>query len=581
MLSNGVSENCDVVGLLPHADSHPTLPHQIETSDLKNYCRSGQTVCTSAQLQTVCTSAQLQTVCTSAQLQNDFTILAPVWAQKLILAKAVETGVRGLNVSSTARSFQKKQVAERSKEGGEGGGLSLACSKGLYHHSHGEISGNHGKLKSGWPGLDWNPGSAQRKSQWFPTAPPYSIPFIKKAQEVSPSKVKLFSAPWSAPDWMKNINTTTNASSLKKEYYQVFADYYIKFLDAYAAEGLTFWGLTPQNEPGQGLTYGKFNSMGWTPNQMLEFLLNNFCPSLKSHGYEDLKLMINDNQRSDVSEWLETWTALNNEVLRADEGEMRREWSSADIQGMGETEHPRENMLTSGIVQHDSQLGKSGRAHLREVGQQEFQQKLYKNETLREYASGMAVHWYTDQRTAASILTKAHEQYPDKFLLYTEACVKKNHNPTAVELGKWHKGVRYMSDIIEAMVRLLAFHHGELSSVPSGITPRFSHVGIVPDDAAGRFVSSGISHSPTLAFRCCSILTSLHPHRAAVAERLARSPPTKANRAQCPAGSSDSRKWESCRTIPLVGGSSRGSPVSPTPSFRRLSIFTSIALKGS
>ncbi|KAJ8887974.1 hypothetical protein PR048_007459 [Dryococelus australis] len=45
-----------------------------------------------------------------------------------------------------------------------------------------------------------------------------------------------------------------------------------------------------------------------------------------------------------------------------------------------------------------------------------------------------------------------------------------------------------------------------------------------------------------------------------VAERLARSPPTKADRAQSPAGSTDFRKWESCRTMPLVGGFSRGSP---------------------
>ncbi|KAJ8881189.1 hypothetical protein PR048_017662 [Dryococelus australis] len=68
---------------------------------------------------------------------------------------------------------------------------------------------------------------------------------------------------------------------------------------------------------------------------------------------------------------------------------------------------------------------------------------------------------------------------------------------------------------------------------------------------------------------------------ATVAERLASSPPTKANRAQSPAGSPDFRKWESCPTMPLVGGFSRGSPVSLAPSFRRSSIFTSITLIGS
>ncbi|KAJ8891742.1 hypothetical protein PR048_004277 [Dryococelus australis] len=68
---------------------------------------------------------------------------------------------------------------------------------------------------------------------------------------------------------------------------------------------------------------------------------------------------------------------------------------------------------------------------------------------------------------------------------------------------------------------------------------------------------------------------------ATVAERLALSPPTKANRALSPAGSLDFRKWESCRTMPLVGGFPRGSPVFPTPSFRRCSVFTSITLIGS
>ncbi|KAJ8881450.1 hypothetical protein PR048_017931 [Dryococelus australis] len=63
-------------------------------------------------------------------------------------------------------------------------------------------------------------------------------------------------------------------------------------------------------------------------------------------------------------------------------------------------------------------------------------------------------------------------------------------------------------------------------------------------------------------------------------ELLALSPPTKANRAQSQAGSPDFRKWESCRTMPLVGGFSRGSPPPPFHSWRR-SIFTLITLIGS
>ncbi|KAJ8877978.1 hypothetical protein PR048_022441 [Dryococelus australis] len=54
----------------------------------------------------------------------------------------------------------------------------------------------------------------------------------------------------------------------------------------------------------------------------------------------------------------------------------------------------------------------------------------------------------------------------------------------------------------------------------------------------------------------------------AVSERLACSPPTVTNRVQSPVGSlPDFRMWESCRTMPLVGGFSRGSPVSPALTF--------------
>ncbi|KAJ8890995.1 hypothetical protein PR048_010504 [Dryococelus australis] len=54
---------------------------------------------------------------------------------------------------------------------------------------------------------------------------------------------------------------------------------------------------------------------------------------------------------------------------------------------------------------------------------------------------------------------------------------------------------------------------GELSSISGGVAPRFSHVAILPDDAAGREGFLGISHLPCTSFRRCSILTSLHLHR--------------------------------------------------------------------
>ncbi|KAJ8897295.1 hypothetical protein PR048_002641 [Dryococelus australis] len=55
---------------------------------------------------------------------------------------------------------------------------------------------------------------------------------------------------------------------------------------------------------------------------------------------------------------------------------------------------------------------------------------------------------------------------------------------------------------------------------PAGSHPGFSQVAIVPDDATGRWVFSGISRFPTLSLRRCSIFASFHSHRLSRARRM-------------------------------------------------------------
>ena len=57
---------------------------------------------------------------------------------------------------------------------------------------------------------------------------------------------------------------------LRKEYYQTWADYFIRFLDEYSTQGLEMWGLTAQNEPADGrIPDFFFNSMGWTAEEQV------------------------------------------------------------------------------------------------------------------------------------------------------------------------------------------------------------------------------------------------------------------------------------------------------------------------
>ncbi|KAJ8884905.1 hypothetical protein PR048_011101 [Dryococelus australis] len=105
--------------------------------------------------------------------------------------------------------------------------------------------------------------------------------------------------------------------------------------------------------------------------------------------------------------------------------------------------------------------------------------------------------------------------------------------------------------------------------------------------------TSLLPHHPALAFSTYPspillpfsapfpVLAPPPPHTGIGNIRLARSPPTKANQVQSPAGSPDFCKWGLCWAMPLVSGFTLGSPVSPTPSFQYHSIFTSITLVGS
>lgn len=73
------------------------------------------------------------------------------------------------------------------------------------------------------------------------------IPQMKIAKTLNP-QLSIMGSPWSAPAWMKT-NGSMNGGQIKTEYLDVYADYFVKFVQAYAEEGLTIDSVTLQNEP--------------------------------------------------------------------------------------------------------------------------------------------------------------------------------------------------------------------------------------------------------------------------------------------------------------------------------------------
>jgi glucosylceramidase len=73
------------------------------------------------------------------------------------------------------------------------------------------------------------------------------IPLLKQIVKLNP-EIKIMGSPWSAPAWMKD-NNSPKGGSLKIEYYEVYAKYFVKYIQGMEAEGISIDAITLQNEP--------------------------------------------------------------------------------------------------------------------------------------------------------------------------------------------------------------------------------------------------------------------------------------------------------------------------------------------
>lgn len=105
------------------------------------------------------------------------------------------------------------------------------------------------------------------------------ISMLKEILAINPS-IKIIAAPWSPPVWMKD-NESTIGGSLKTEFYQTYADYFVKYIKGMKKEGITIDAITPQNEP---LHPGNNPSLYMTSDMQRDFIKNNLGPTFKKEG---------------------------------------------------------------------------------------------------------------------------------------------------------------------------------------------------------------------------------------------------------------------------------------------------------
>ncbi len=105
------------------------------------------------------------------------------------------------------------------------------------------------------------------------------IPLLKEILAINPS-LKILGSPWTPPVWMKD-NGNSVGGSLMPQYYDTYAQYFVKYIQQMKAEGITIDAITPQNEP---LHPGNNPSLLMTAEQQRDFIKNSLGPAFQGAG---------------------------------------------------------------------------------------------------------------------------------------------------------------------------------------------------------------------------------------------------------------------------------------------------------
>lgn len=115
------------------------------------------------------------------------------------------------------------------------------------------------------------------------------IPLLKQILAINP-EIKILGSPWSPPTWMKT-NAKSQGGSLKPEFYEAYAKYFVKYIQGMKGEGIRLDAITIQNEP---LNPGNNPSLLMLPAEQGAFIKKNLGPAFRAAAI-DTKIILYDH----------------------------------------------------------------------------------------------------------------------------------------------------------------------------------------------------------------------------------------------------------------------------------------------
>jgi glucosylceramidase len=109
----------------------------------------------------------------------------------------------------------------------------------------------------------------------------YILPMLREARKANP-ELFLFSSPWSPPAWMKPNNSMLGGA-MRKQSFGPYANYFLKFIEGYEAEGVAIDAVTVQNET-DAEQEGRMPACLWAQEQEMDFVKSHLGPVLRKAG---------------------------------------------------------------------------------------------------------------------------------------------------------------------------------------------------------------------------------------------------------------------------------------------------------
>jgi glucosylceramidase len=116
------------------------------------------------------------------------------------------------------------------------------------------------------------------------------LPLTKQAKQLNP-QAKVMASPWSAPPWMKD-NDSYLLGWVESQYYPAYAQYFVKYLQAYRDAGVPIDYVSMQNEP---TCCSSYPSTNWNGAGLAYFAKNNLLPALQNAGLSTKVLALDWN----------------------------------------------------------------------------------------------------------------------------------------------------------------------------------------------------------------------------------------------------------------------------------------------